>query len=79
VFGDHAIATAILDRLLHHSTVLSIKGNSYRLRERAIAAARTPEPQPVPAAREPKTALDSRALAPRGWSTSRRSKWSTFQ
>lgn len=49
VFGDHAIATAILDRLLHHSTVLSIKGNSYRLRERAIAAARTPEPQPVPA------------------------------
>jgi DNA replication protein DnaC len=39
VFGDHAIATAILDRLLHHSHVLSIKGNSYRLRERAIAAA----------------------------------------
>lgn len=50
VFGDHAIATAILDRLLHHSTVLSIKGNSYRLRERAIAATRPPEPQPVPAA-----------------------------
>lgn len=39
VFGDHAIATAILDRLLHHSHVLSIKGHSYRLRERALAAA----------------------------------------
>lgn len=39
LFGDHAIATAILDRLLHHSHVLSIKGHSYRLRERAQAAA----------------------------------------
>ena len=47
VFGDHAIATAILDRLLHHSHVLSIKGNSYRLRERAIAATRSPEPEPT--------------------------------
>jgi DNA replication protein DnaC len=45
VFGDHAIATAILDRLLHHSHVLSIKGHSYRLRERALAAA-APPPQP---------------------------------
>lgn len=47
VFGDHAIATAILDRLLHHSHVLSIKGNSYRLRERAIAAAQPPGAQPM--------------------------------
>jgi DNA replication protein DnaC len=39
VFGDHAIATAILDRLLHHSHVLAIKGHSYRLRERVAAAA----------------------------------------
>lgn len=39
VFGDHAIATAMLDRLLHHSHVLSVKGHSYRLRERALAAA----------------------------------------
>lgn len=44
VFGDHAIATAILDRLLHHSHVLSIKGNSYRLRERQMAAASAPQP-----------------------------------
>ncbi len=41
VFGDHAIATAILDRLLHHSHVLSIKGHSYRLREKALAAVGT--------------------------------------
>lgn len=34
VFGDEVITAAILDRLLHHSQVLSIQGNSYRLRER---------------------------------------------
>lgn len=38
LFGDHAIATAILDRLLHHSHVLSIKGNSFRLREKLLKA-----------------------------------------
>jgi DNA replication protein DnaC len=37
LFGDHALATAILDRVLHHSHVFSVKGNSYRLRERATA------------------------------------------
>jgi DNA replication protein DnaC len=36
--GDEVLATAILDRLLHHSHVLDIKGRSYRLRdlERAV-------------------------------------------
>jgi hypothetical protein len=28
------VATAILDRLLHHSQVLTIRGESYRLREK---------------------------------------------
>ncbi len=37
--ADATIATAILDRLLHHSHVMSIKGHSYRLRERTLAAA----------------------------------------
>jgi DNA replication protein DnaC len=32
VFGDPVVATAILDRLLHHSQVLTIRGESYRLR-----------------------------------------------
>lgn len=49
VFGDHAIATAILDRLLHHSHVLAIKGNSYRLRERAMAAVAAERSQLQPA------------------------------
>jgi DNA replication protein DnaC len=32
VFGDPVVATAILDRLLHHSHVVTIRGDSYRLR-----------------------------------------------
>jgi len=32
VFDDAVVATAILDRLLHHSHVLTIRGESYRLR-----------------------------------------------
>lgn len=31
IFGDPMIAGAIVDRLLHHATVLTIKGKSYRL------------------------------------------------
>lgn len=37
VFGDAIIATAILDRLLHHSTTMNIKGESYRLKEKRKA------------------------------------------
>lgn len=32
VFGDTVVAAAILDRLLHHSQVLTIRGDSYRLK-----------------------------------------------
>lgn len=34
VFGDVVLVTAILDRLLHHSHVVTIKGQSYRLKEK---------------------------------------------
>ena len=37
VFGDPVIASAILDRLLHHATTISIKGDSYRLKEKRRA------------------------------------------
>jgi len=37
MLGDEVVATAILDRLLHHSHVLTIKGESYRLREKRQA------------------------------------------
>ena len=37
VFNDPVLATAVLDRLLHHATTLNIKGESYRLREKRKA------------------------------------------
>ena len=49
VFGDAVAATAILDRLLHHSQVVTIRGDSYRLRDKRRsgllqkATATTPE------------------------------------
>jgi len=46
IFGDPVIATAILDRVLHHSTTINIKGNSYRLKEKVKAGLiREPELQ----------------------------------
>lgn len=35
IFGDHVVAAALLDRLLHHAIVVPIEGSSYRLREHA--------------------------------------------
>jgi hypothetical protein len=35
VFGDFVVATALLDRLLHHAIVIQIEGSSYRLRQHA--------------------------------------------
>lgn len=37
LMGDQALATAILDRLLHHAHVVNIRGGSYRLRARTKA------------------------------------------
>ena len=36
IFGSPTLANAVLDRLLHHSSVISIKGPSYRLREKRV-------------------------------------------
>jgi DNA replication protein DnaC len=35
LIGDVPAATAILDRFLHHATVIKIKGKSYRLKDHA--------------------------------------------
>ncbi|PFG15086.1 IstB-like ATP binding protein [Bacillus sp. es.036] len=37
IFGDDVLATAMLDRIVHHSTTFNIKGGSYRLREKVKA------------------------------------------
>ncbi len=36
VLGDDVLATAILDRLLHHADVITINGPSYRLKDRFL-------------------------------------------
>ena len=36
VFGDDALTTAILDRLLHHAEIITINGPSYRLKDRTL-------------------------------------------
>lgn len=47
LLGDEILATALLDRLLHHAEVLTINGRSYRMKERAALATRTPSSQSV--------------------------------
>lgn len=47
VFGDEVLATAILDRLLHHCEVVAINGPSYRLKNRLKpSSARRKSPDP---------------------------------
>jgi DNA replication protein DnaC len=36
VFGDPVVAAAMIDRLVHHAEVVSLKGDSYRLRNRDL-------------------------------------------
>jgi len=42
VFTDAVVASAILDRLLHHATVVNIKGKSYRMRAHEAALEEAP-------------------------------------
>src|SRR6478736_1389550 len=54
VFGDPVVATALLDRLLHHAIVVQIEGSSYRLRQHAelvpehIRSKSLIQPPPIP-------------------------------
>jgi DNA replication protein DnaC len=36
VFGDPVVAAAMIDRLVHHAEVVSLKGDSYRLKDRDL-------------------------------------------
>ena len=55
VLGDAVIATAILDRLLHHSHVVNIRGESYRLREKKRAGLLSTPAQAEKSAKPAKT------------------------
>jgi len=38
IFGDEVTATAMIDRLVHHAEILSLKGDSYRLRNKDLGS-----------------------------------------
>ena len=44
IFGEAIAATVILDRMLRHSHVISIRGNSYRFKDKRRAGALLHQP-----------------------------------
>lgn len=52
IFGDPVLATAILDRVLHHATILNIRGESYRLKDKKRAGSWAPPTAPIPESRD---------------------------
>jgi DNA replication protein DnaC len=65
IFGDPIIATAILDRLLHHSTTINIRGESYRLKDRRRAGLlpRPDDQQPAMPAVTPDTRVKRKSTS----------------
>jgi DNA replication protein DnaC len=54
VFGDDVMAAALIDRLVHHCHIVTIRGNSYRMRQHTDLwhAVQTPQdPEPTPSRR----------------------------
>jgi DNA replication protein DnaC len=49
LLNDTVIATALLDRLLHHSHVINIRGQTYRLKDRLKSGVQVTPPANVPA------------------------------
>jgi hypothetical protein len=45
VFGDDVVAAAMIDRLVHHADVVSLKGDSYRLKDRDLGRVPTATPR----------------------------------
>ena len=48
LLNDTVIATAILDRLLHHVHIINIRGESYRLKDRLKGGVRVVPPTDIP-------------------------------
>lgn len=91
LFGDAVVATALLDRLLHHAVVIQIEGASYRLRQHAellpehirSKAAITPPIAPTPKrrGRPPKNHHDPAVTSPASpltWGILPRHFWGKF-
>jgi hypothetical protein len=48
ILGDAMVAAALIDRLVHHATMITLKGKSYRLRERTAATFDNPPQRAQP-------------------------------
>jgi IstB-like ATP binding protein len=74
--GNQVIGTAILDRLLHHSIVINIRGESYRPREKQRTGLLKPDPAEQPEVtlgvkeNYPDLSVPSLGERRRGWSCS---------
>ena len=90
VFGDPVVATALLDRLLHHAVVVQIEGSSYRLRQhaelmpehvrsKAIIAPPTATPSRGPVGVRRKMATPTRWADRRNWGFLLRRFWGKFE
>jgi DNA replication protein DnaC len=91
VFGDPVVATALLDRLLHHAVVVQIEGSSYRLRQhaelmpehvrsKAIIAPPTPGPIPKPhVGGHPKMVTPTPGRDRQNWGFLLRQFWGKFE
>ena len=44
ILGDAMVAAALIDRLVHHATMIALNGNSYRLKERGAGVAPAAQP-----------------------------------
>ena len=47
ILGDAMVAAALIDRLVHHATMITLKGKSYRLRERGLDVAPAAQAPPL--------------------------------
>ncbi len=45
VFGDQVVASAMIDRIVHHAEVLTLKGSSYRLKDRGMDSLPSTKPE----------------------------------
>jgi DNA replication protein DnaC len=70
IFGDVVVASALLDRLLHHAIVVQIDGQSYRLRQHAqlvpdhLKARPLPQPRPEPERKRGRPRKEDRPITP---------------
>ena len=64
ILGDAMVAAALIDRLVHHATMVTLKGKSYRLRERGTGITPAAPPQRRLKSDPPPATQQRRHLAP---------------